>query len=156
VIGQLPLPSALHCIDRGAAPTFAYASGDHRIAPAALLRDATDTLLVDHAAPPLGTHPDQSCRVLPDLLGQATSASSDHRQTRSLAAASYWLEETSNDLAKLPDLVDFWLAAGIALSLPGPAPSQPAPRSAALRKPWRRPFTGRREGLPGVEYLSAS
>jgi hypothetical protein len=135
IIGQPGNSLALRPADRA----FVYAAGHPDIAAARLPDGAGYTLLIDQLSSVPAVWPEQSRRVLPrwcDLLGDATSAAG-RRPTRSQPAAGYWLEESSNDLGKLTDLIHFWLAAGIALSLPVAAKNHPARRQGALRGQWR-------------------
>lgn len=128
--------------DDGAARRFAYAAGatalQHwlRLAssnPAALADSGLIALVVDWPAAvsdknqalaqALTVHP---LRPLAKLLRMSPANQTGPMPSTSRPAASYWLEECSNDLIKLASLIDFWLAAKAALSLPASPSSQPA------------------------------
>jgi type II secretory pathway pseudopilin PulG len=112
------------------------------------LATAPFTLIIDQPAlVPDGT-PGLTLRVLPPLADLVTrpSASSDRCASGSLPATSYWLEETSNDLIKVTSLIDFWLGAGIALSLPIASNAPPVSKSSgSLATTYRQTMRSREE-----------
>jgi len=165
VVRQGDLNGALRAAGKLAQSRFAYAAGRAAILSwqdAAILAwqdlaagnglgnlaTAHFTLIIDQPALVSDGTPGVTLRVLPPLADLVTrpSASSDRCASGSLPATNYWLEETSNDLIKVTSLIDFWLGAGIALSLPIASNAPPVSKtSGSLATTYRQTMRSREE-----------